>query len=259
MRISVITVTLNAERFLAECLASVAGQGDALFEHIIVDGGSSDTTLDIIKKYAEHDSRVRWISGPDKGIADAMNKGLECATGDVVGFLNADDFYPDTLVLAAVSGCFADNPAAAWLTGGAVIVSAQGTSIREIGARRYSFRRLVRGNIFFHPSTFVKRDLINRVGGFNKSLSFCMDYELFLRLGSVTAPLVVDKKLSCYRVHADSQSVSNSERAYAEEFMVRMNYLRSVGKYAGCYRLDYQIKRHLNKLFYRRVLASSKR
>lgn len=257
MHISVITVTLNAERFLSDCLASVAGQGDSLFEHIIVDGGSSDTTLDIIKNHAAHNSRVRWISGSDKGIADAMNKGLELATGDVVAFLNADDYYPDTQVLTSVSECFVNNPEAVWLTGGVIIVSEQGTCIKKIRARRYSYRRLVRGNILFHPSTFVKRDQINRVGGFNDSLSYCMDYDLFLRLGSMTAPRIVDKQLSCYRVHVDSQSVSNSEHAYAEEFMVRMNYLRSAGKFTGYYHFDYQIKRHLNKLFYRKLLASS--
>jgi glycosyltransferase involved in cell wall biosynthesis len=258
MHISVITVTKNAERFLSDCLASVAAQGDSLFEHIIVDGGSSDTTLDIIKKYASQDLRIRWISEPDTGIANAMNKGLKLATGDVVAFLNADDYYPNAQVLAAVSEYFVNNPEDAWLTGGAMIVSQNGSVIKEVRAKRYSFRRLVRGNILLHPSTFVQLALIRRVGGFNDSLSYCMDYDLFLRLGSVKAPRVVGEQLSCYRVHSSSHSVSNSERAYAEEFMVRMNYLRSVGKFTGYYRLDYQIKRHLNKLFYRRLLASGK-
>lgn len=257
MRISIVTVTMNAERFLSDCLASVAAQGDSLFEHIIVDGCSSDTTLDIIKEYAANDLRIRWISEPDKGIADAMNKGIKLATGDVVAFLNADDYYPNPQVLATVSEYFVNNPEDAWLTGGALIVSEKGSPIKEVRAKRYSFSRLVRGNILLHPSTFVKLALINRVGGFNESISFCMDYDLFLRLGSVMAPLVVDKQLSCYRVHTESQSVSNSEQAYAEEFMVRMNYLRRMGRFTGYYRLDYQIKRHLNKLFYLRLLASS--
>lgn len=255
-RISVITVTLNSERFLSECLASVAAQEDCLHEHIIVDGGSSDATLEIVKKYAANDSRVRWISEPDRGISDAMNKGVALANGDIITHLNSDDYYPHHQVLHTVLDCFFGNPAYTWLTGGFTFVSEVGAFIRDIRVRRYSFRRLVRGNILLHPSTFIKRDLFNAVGGFNLSLSFCMDYDLFLRLGSITPPLVVDKQLSCFRAHSGSRSVSHSEQAYAEEFQVRMDYLRRKGWSTAYYCLDYQIKRQLNRLFYKRLLCS---
>ncbi len=258
LRISVITVTLNAERFLAQCLASVAAQGDSLFEHIIVDGGSSDSTLEIVKTHAVADSRVRWISEPDRGISDAMNKGVALATGEVITHLNSDDYYPYPHVLSNVQDSFSKNRNASWLSAGFTFVTEAGVFIRDIRVRRYSFSRLVRGNILLHPSTFIKRDLFNAVGGFNPSLSFCMDYDLFLRLGSVTAPLVVDKQLSCFRVHAGSSSVSQSEQAYAEEFRVRMDYLHSKGRSTVYYRFDYQIKRHLNKLLYRRLLSESR-
>jgi len=259
LRISVITVTLNAERYLAECLASVAAQGDdGLHEHIIVDGGSTDATLEIIKRHAAIDSRVHWISGPDRGISDAMNKGAAMATGEVITHLNADDYYPHPQVFSTVLECFSRNPKDAWLTAGCTFVSEGGAFIRNIEVRRYSFRRLVRGNILLHPSTFIKRDLFNLVGGFNVSLSFCMDYELFLRLGSVTPPLVLDKQLSCFRVHADSHSLSNAEQAYEEEYRVRMDYLRSKEKSTIYYRLDYQIKRHLNRLLYRKLLSANR-
>jgi glycosyltransferase involved in cell wall biosynthesis len=103
MRVSVITVTLNAEQFLLECLESVSAQGDALCEHIIVDGGSTDSTLDIVEKHAANDFRVRWISEPDKGIAEAMNKGLRMAKGEIVCFLHADDYFCDENVLDTIS------------------------------------------------------------------------------------------------------------------------------------------------------------
>jgi len=256
--ISIITVTLNAERFLADCLTSVAAQGDCLHEHIIVDGGSTDATLEIVKKHAASDSRVRWISEPDRGISDAMNKGVALATGDVITHLNSDDYYPHPHVLSTVLECFSRNQKDLWLTAGFTFVSEKGVFIRNIRVRRYSYRRLVRGNILLHPSTFIKRELFDAVGGFDLSLSYCMDYELILRLGSVTPPLVVDEQLSCFRVHADSRSVSHAEQAYFEEFQVRMDYLRSKGRSTVYYRLDYQIKRHLNKLFYRGLLSSNK-
>lgn len=257
-RISVITVTLNAERFLQECLDSVAAQGNSLHEHIIVDGGSTDATLEIVRKHAAADSRVIWISGPDKGISDAMNKGVALATGDVVTHLNSDDYYPHQHVLETVQDGFIQNPQYSWLTAGFTFVSGEGKFIRDIRVRRYSFRRLVRGNIILHPSTFIKRDLFNMVGGFDLSLSYCMDYDLFLRLGSIAPPLVVDKQLSCFRAHAGSRSVSHSEQAYAEEFQVRMDYLHSRGRSTAYYRFDYFIKCRLNKLLYRRLLAKSR-
>jgi glycosyltransferase involved in cell wall biosynthesis len=258
LRISVITVTLNAERFLSECLASVAVQDDSLYEHIIVDGGSTDATLDIIKKHAAADSRVRWVTERDRGISDAMNKGVAMATGEVITHLNADDYYPHPQVLSTVLDFLCCYPKYEWLSAGLTFVSEEGSFLRDIRARRYSFRRLVRGNILLHPSTFIKRYLFNAVGGFNLSLSFCMDYDLFLRLGSVTPPLMVNKQLSCFRVHADSRSVFHAEQAYEEEYRVRMNYLRSKGLSTVFYRLDYQIKRRLNKLLFRRLLSGSK-
>lgn len=258
LKISVITVTLNAATFLADCLSSVSSQGDCLCEHIIVDGGSTDATLDIIKKYAASDSRVRWISEPDNGIADAMNKGVRLATGDIITHLNSDDFYPHSQVLSTVVDCFTRCNDELWLTAGLTFVSETGMFIREIKARRYTFRRLVRGNILLHPSTFIKRDVFNRVGGFNTSLSFCMDYDLFLRLGSIVSPLTVDEQLCCFRVHSGSNSVIRADRAYAEEFQVRMDYLRREGRSTVLHRFGYYIKRHLNRMFYRNLLLAGK-
>lgn len=257
-RISVITVTLNSERFLAECLSSVAAQRDDLHEHIIVDGGSTDATLDILRRHAASDSRVRWIAEQDRGISDAMNKGAALATGEIITHLNSDDYYPHPQVLSAVWDSFSRNPLDAWLTAGVTFVSEEGVFIHDIRVRRYSFRRLVRGNILLHPSTFIKRDLFHAVGGFNLSLLYCMDYDLFLRLGSVKPPLVVDKQLSCFRTHSGSRSVSHADQAYAEEFRVRMDYLRSIGRSTAYYRFDYFIKCRLNKLLYRRLLAESR-
>ena len=257
-RISVITVTLNAERFLPQCLASVAAQGDGLFEHIVIDGGSTDSTIDIIKAHAGSNPRLRWISEPDRGIADAMNKGVALATGEIVTHLNADDYYGTTDVLHTVQDCFTRNPANRWMTAGITFVTGEGAFIRDIRVRRYSFRRLVRGNILLHPSTFISRELFNAVGGFNESLSYCMDYDLFLRLGSVSPPLVVDRQLSCFRVHPGSRSITHSQQAYAEEFRVRTEFLRSRGRSNFYYYWDYQIKKHLNKLFYGRLLRADR-
>jgi GT2 family glycosyltransferase len=187
-----------------------------------------------------------------------MNKGVAMATGDIVTHLNSDDYYPHPQVLATVQDCFARNPEESWMTAGFTFVSEKGGFIRDIRVRRYSYRRLVRNNILLHPSTFIKRDMFNAVGGFNESLYYCMDYDLFLRLGSVMPPLVVDKQLSCFRAHSGSRSISNAEKAYWEEFQVRTNYLRGKGRSTAFYYIDYLIKRQLNKLFNRWLLSANK-
>ena len=103
MKISIITVSLNSESFINDCLASVNQQNYNDIEHIIIDGGSTDKTINIVKKYS-HIKKI--VSEPDKGIYDAMNKGIEIATGEIIGFLNSDDFYANDYVLSNVADIF---------------------------------------------------------------------------------------------------------------------------------------------------------
>ena len=96
MTFSIITITFNSREFLEETIQSVLSQEEADFEYIIVDGGSTDGTLEIIRRYANMDERIRWISEPDVGISDAFNKGIARAQGEIIGILNSDDTYlPD--------------------------------------------------------------------------------------------------------------------------------------------------------------------
>lgn len=224
-RISIITVTLNAERFLPVCLASVTAQGDSLFEHIIVDGGSTDSTLDIIRNHAAHDSRVRWVSEPDNGISDAMNKGLHLATGDVVSFLHADDYFPDETVLASVCSDFNNRSGLVWLTGGLRLVNANGINLGEIRVRRFTYNRLMRGNIILHPATFIKRRSLLDIGGFDIRWKYAMDYDAWLRLGARENPRCVDNTLACFRLHSGSLSTVNIKDAFAEEMRIRQERL----------------------------------
>ena len=118
MKISIITITLNSRKYLDKSISSVLSQDHQNLEYIFVDGGSTDGTLEIIKKYAEKDQRIRWISEPDRGIADAMNKGVALATGDIIAHLHSDDSYPAPGILSTVTHEFSSCPDALWLTGG---------------------------------------------------------------------------------------------------------------------------------------------
>jgi glycosyltransferase involved in cell wall biosynthesis len=255
VKISIITVCYNASSFISETIESVLSQDYDDFEYLIVDGGSSDKTVEIIKRYAD-DPRLVWQSAPDRGISDAMNKGVSLASGDVVAHLNADDYYADESVLTRVATAFRKNPDPDWVSAGFIFVAEDGAHIRAVRARRYSYRRLVRGNILLHPATFISRELFQQVGGFDVSLRYCMDYDLFLRLGAVAPPLMLDDLLACFRVHGDSRTITQSDSAYAEEFLVRSRLLRKKNRALWPYALDYKIKSRLNRWLYKRLHAS---
>lgn len=248
MRLSVVTVCLNASAYIEQALSSVASQSWYDIEHIVVDGGSTDTTLDLIRKVECANPCLRWNSEQDTGISDAMNKGLAMATGDVVAFLHADDFYSDSRLLEKVAVIFSEKPELAWLTGGMHHVDAQGGIIRTFSVRSWSYSRLLRGNIIFHPATFVRRQRLLDAGGFDTGLRYAMDYDLWLRLGKTSAPYLLAQPLACFRVHSGSRSVLQSDEAFREEFRVRCRYLADKPIHKILHRIYFGLKFFPNRL-----------
>jgi len=179
MRFSIITVTFNSRKYLADTIKSVLAQDCPDLDYILIDGGSTDGTLEIIRLHAEADGRIRWISGPDDGISDAFNKGLALATGDIIGIINSDDTYAPG-ALEAVAGAFRADPSADVFHGD--MIRFQGdTPLFLLKPGR------VGSNIWHemplnHPATFVTKRAYTRVGGFDASLRVAMDYDLILRL-----------------------------------------------------------------------------
>ena len=197
MKISVVTVCRNSSATLRDALDSVARQNRSGFEveHIVVDGGSSDGTVELLKGR----NGVRWVSEPDRGTYDAMNKGIRMATGDVVGILNADDVLADDGILAAVADAFADESVDA-AYGDIRFVSPDLASVDAMRAgrvRRYCSARFWRpwmfrfGAMVPHPSFYCRRSLFDRLGLYENELypkSADFDLELrFIRLGGVRA------------------------------------------------------------------------
>ncbi|QXE92338.1 glycosyltransferase [Geomonas subterranea] len=255
MKISVITICYNSAAQIGRAIESVLAQSHPELEYVIVDGGSSDGTVDIVRSYASRDPRIRWVSEPDDGISDAMNKGVALATGEIVAHLHSDEYYLDPGVLAEVASIFEANPERVWLTGGFHFVDPSGRFLREIKVRRYSYRRLIHSNIILHPATFVKRSAFLQVGGFDLSLRYCMDYHLWLRLGALGDPVTVNHPLACFCVHGGSRSTMEAASAYAEEFQVRLEFLEKRGSWQFPYRLEYLVKKELNRIFIRRLIA----
>lgn len=181
IKISVITVCYNSAETLRDTLRSVAEQTHPEIEHIIVDGGSRDATLSLVQQYRRHAGPV--ISEPDRGIYDAMNKGLALATGEIIGFLNSDDVYADPDVLSRIAETFS-TPAFDACYGDLVYVAAGRPDrvVRHWRSRPYQPGLCRRGWMPAHPTFYVRREAYQRHGGFDDSLRIAADFEICLRL-----------------------------------------------------------------------------
>ena len=179
MKISVVTVTLNSRLHLAETIQSVLSQGYDDLEYLIVDGGSTDGTVDLIREQADRDPRIRWTSEPDAGIADAFNKGIRRASGDLIGIINADDRYLPG-ALAAVAAAYAAHPDCDVFHGDMVRYEGETPLflLKPTPVETHIWREMPLN----HPTTFVTRRAYERVGGFDRRFRVAMDYDLVLRL-----------------------------------------------------------------------------
>jgi glycosyltransferase len=190
MKISIITATRNCAGTLPGCLAAVAGQSYAEREHIVIDGTSTDDTLRLLE---EHSPRLAvLVSEPDLGIYDALNKGLARASGEVVGFLNADDVYADREVLTRIAAAFAD-PAVDAVYGDLVYVAKGGGGrvVRYWRAGAFAPSRLRWGWMPPHPTLYLRRALYESYGGYDLRYRISGDYDLMLRiLGQLSGRVV---------------------------------------------------------------------
>lgn len=216
--ITVVTPCLNAAATIGQTLASVRSQGYPEVEHVVVDGGSTDATVEIL----ERAEGVRFVSEPDRGLSDAMNKGIAMARGEVVGWLNADDTYEPGALLAAGSA-FAEHPEAPWVTGRCRIIDGEGNEIRGFVSaykrfflRRYSLPLFLTHNFVQSPSTFVRAGALLSVGPLSERYRYSMDYDLWLRVAKLGDPVVLDRDLACFRMVEGTLSMSGFEDQFRE-------------------------------------------
>ena len=180
MKISIITVCYNAQNFIESAITSVLSQTYPNIEYIIVDGNSTDATMSIVNRYTNQISKI--ISEPDKGIYDAMNKGIACATGDIVGILNADDFYPNNQVIERVVAQFSQHQNTDFVLGSIAFVADQNAPIeRVVSSVGFVPHQLKWGWMPPHPAAFVRKDVYDRFGVYKTDYRIAADYEFFIR------------------------------------------------------------------------------
>lgn len=179
LKVSIISISFNNEAEIENTIKSVINQTYNYIEYIIIDGASKDNTLDIIQKYKNNISVV--ISEPDKGIYDAINKGIKCATGDIVGLIHAGDELYDNNVIEKVARCFSESNIDA-LYGHSKILSEDGTKVVRINKSPEYNESLFRNGWFpSHQSFYAKRELFDKLGLYNLKYRIAADYELLLR------------------------------------------------------------------------------
>lgn len=177
MKVSIVTASFNAATTIADTLNSILHQTYKDIESIVVDGGSTDETLEIVRSFGKRVSNI--VSEPDRGCYDAMNKGLHLATGDIVAFLNADDYYASDSVLADVVHTF-ERKGASVVAGAIQQIRPNGRIVRRIRVA-YSDTRMRWGVAPPHPALFMLTDLARAAGGFNSSYKYAGDFDLLLK------------------------------------------------------------------------------
>lgn len=217
LRITVITPSYNQGEFLAETMQSVLDQGYVGLEYLVVDGGSTDKSVELIRR--EADRLAWWVSEKDGGQADAVNKGLQRATGDIVGWLNSDDTYCPG-ALAAVAEFFRQHPECDAVVGDLEIIDAQGRQLDVKKAVPFSLRQnLYSGCAVPQPATFFTRRALERAGQLDVTLRYQLDYEFFLRMQAKGVRFgILRRPLARFRLHGQSKTVAEYRHDFWRDF-----------------------------------------
>lgn len=196
--VSIITVCLNSKKYIEDTICSVRGQTYKNIEYIIIDGGSTDGTTEVLQR---HDKDIDyWVSEPDNGISDAFNKGIQASTGEIIGFLNSEDYYVNNNVIKRIVDVFNQNQDARIVYGKTCYVPEKSSEVVGVMGEQFTEERMKKRNIMPHQSVFTKREVFDRFGLFKLQYKFAMDYEYLLRATGFYRPLFIDEGLAVMRL-----------------------------------------------------------
>ncbi|MFC1723866.1 glycosyltransferase family 2 protein [Nanoarchaeota archaeon] len=230
VKVTVVTPSFNQAHYLDKTIKSILGQkGDFELEFIVMDGGSTDGSVEVLKKYGK---KIQWVSQKDKGQSDAINQGWKKATGDIIAYLNSDDLYESGAIQKVVN-FFEKNPKIGWVYGQTRIIDEKGKEIRKwikryrhwLGAK-YSYNKLLMENYVAQPSVFFRRQILNDCGYLDEKQHLVMDYEYWLRIGRKHKGKFLDKPIARFRWYRQSKSGSMFVKQFRQELNVAKKYAR---------------------------------
>jgi len=220
MLVSIVTPSFNQARYLEETMRSVLEQDYPHIEYIVVDGGSTDGSVDIIRRYA--DRLAWWVSEPDRGQTDAINKGFAHAHGEILAWLNSDDTYEPGAVREAVAYLQA-HPEVGMVYGDANYIDEEGRVIGRFPAAQTDYRRLRRGYVHIpQQASFFRAALWRKVGPLDPTFYFAMDYDLWVRLAREAPLHYVPRVWANFRLHSDAKTITADDRCWPE--MLRVHF-----------------------------------
>jgi len=244
--VTIVTPSYNQAEFLEETIQSVFAQDYPHIEYIVIDGGSTDGSVEIIRRY--EDRLAWWVSEPDQGQTDAINKGFARAQGEILAWLNSDDTYEPHAVSEAVAFLLA-HPEVGLVYGDANYIDEQGRVLGRFPAAQTDYRRLRRGYVHIpQQAAFFRADLWRQVGPLDPSFYFAMDYDLWVRLARVSELRYVPRLWANFRIHRNAKTHKDDDRCWPE--MLRVHY-RDGGSVFSVIVLKYLIRRALGPLWVR--------
>lgn len=203
MKISILTPSFNQGQYIENNIRSVMNQDWDDVEHIIIDGGSTDNTLNVLKNYPH----LKWVSEPDEGQADALNIGLTMATGDIIGWINSDDYYKKNIFKEVITA-FGNEPVR-WVVGNIFSTYPSFGITEKVTSPEITYKRLLKSpDIVRQQAAFFKKDVLIATGGWNKKYHMAMDFDLWVRLAKKESPKMVNREWAYFR-HHDHQKTSS--------------------------------------------------
>lgn len=241
--VSIVTPSYNQAQFLPATIESVLGQSYPNIEYIIIDGGSVDGSIDIIQRYS--DQLAFWVSQPDQGQTDAINKGFNHANGIVLAYLNSDDTLEPQAVTEAVSFLL-DHPEIGMVYGDANFIDPRGRVIGRFPAAQTNYQRLRRGYVHIpQAAAFWRAQLWHQVAPLDTSIYFAMDYDLWLRLARISRLHYHPGVWANFRLHASAKTIADDERCWPE--MIRIHH-RDGGSWFSLIMVKYYLRKLLAPL-----------
>ncbi|MCK4947497.1 MAG: glycosyltransferase [Candidatus Aureabacteria bacterium] len=218
--ISIITPSYNQAKFIRRTLDSVLlHQNHVNIEHIVVDGYSSDGTLEILKEYKNrYPDKFSYIYEKDSGQSNAINKGFKRATGDIIGWINSDDYYEKHIFIDVVKEF--NDPSVAWIIGNVISTYEGINKMEKIVSRKITYQNLLKNpDIVAQQGVFFRRGILEAVGGWDDSFYMVMDYDLWIRLSKVADPKMINKYWGYFTHHSNSKTLGKTKRIQMEEIM----------------------------------------